>query len=127
MTIAEVSKKYGLTQDTIRYYEKIGLLPKIPRTKSGIRDFDEKSCKWIEFIKCMRDAGMPIESLIEYVNLFKQGKKTVTSRKQLLINQKGVLLKKIEEIQKTLERLNYKIELYNEIEEGKRKDFMEEP
>ena len=94
MTIAEVSKKYNLTQDTIRYYERIGLLPEISRTKSGIRDFDEKSCKWIEFIKCMRAAGMPIEALIEYMNLFKQGKKTIVARKQLLIEQRDVLLKK---------------------------------
>ena len=94
MTIAEVSKKYNLTQDTIRYYERIGLLPEIPRTKSGIRDFDEKSCKWIEFIKCMRAAGMPIEALIEYMNLFKQGKKTIVARKHLLIEQRDVLLKK---------------------------------
>ncbi|MGM9970157.1 MAG: MerR family transcriptional regulator [Anaeroplasma sp.] len=127
MTIAEVSKKYDLTQDTIRYYERIGLLPEIPRTKSGIRDFDEKSCKWVEFIKCMRSAGMPIEALIEYMTLFKQGKETVTARKQLLIEQREVLLDKQEEIKKTIERLDYKIELYNEIEAGKRKDFMEQP
>lgn len=127
MTIAEVSKKYNLTQDTIRYYERIGLLPEIPRTKSEIRDFDEKSCKWIEFIKCMRAAGMPIEALIEYMNLFKQGKKTIVARKQLLIEQRDVLLKKQEEIKNTIERLDYKIELYNEIEAGKRKDFMEQP
>ena len=127
MTIAEVSKKYNLTQDTIRYYERIGLLPEIPRTKSGIRDFDEKSCKWIEFIKCMRAAGMPIEALIEYMNLFKQGKKTIVARKQLLIEQRDVLLKKQEEIKNTIERLDYKIELYNEIEAGKTKDFMEQP
>ncbi len=127
MTIAEVSKKYDLTQDTIRYYERIGLLPEIPRTKSGIRDFDEKSCKWVEFIKCMRSAGMPIEALIEYITLFKQGKDTVTARKQLLTEQREVLLEKQEEIKKTIERLDYKIELYNEIEAGKRKDFMEQP
>lgn len=61
MTIAEVSKKYDLTPDTIRYYEKEGLIPKVPRTQNGIRDFDEESCGWIEFIKCMRSAGMEIE------------------------------------------------------------------
>ena len=61
MTIAEVSKKYDLTTDTIRYYEKEGLIPKVPRTQNGIRDFDEESCGWIEFIKCMRSAGMEIE------------------------------------------------------------------
>ena len=125
MTITEVSKKYEITPDTIRYYERIGLLPEIPRTKSGIRDFDEESCRWIEFIKCMRSAGMPIEALIEYITLFKQGRKTITSRKQLLIEQREILLEKQNEIKKTIEKLDYKIELYNEIEAGKRKDFME--
>ena len=125
MTIAEVSKKYDLTQDTLRYYERIGLLPEIPRTKSGIRNFDEESCKWVEFIKCMRNAGMTIESLIEYMTLFKQGKETVTARKQLLIEQREELLKKQQEIKDTIKRLDYKIELYKEIEQGKRKDFME--
>ncbi len=56
MTIAEVSKKYDLTPDTIRYYEKEGLIPRVPRNKSGIRDFNENSCRWIEFVKCMRNA-----------------------------------------------------------------------
>ena len=70
---------------------------------------------------------MPIEALIKYMTLFKQGKETVTARKQLLIEQREVLLDKQEEIKKTIERLDYKIELYNEIEAGKRKDFMEQP
>lgn len=60
MTIKEVSEKYDIIQDTIRYYEKIGLQPPVPRTKSGIRNFNEQSCKWLEFIKCMRSSGMPI-------------------------------------------------------------------
>lgn len=125
MTISEVSKKYNLTQDTIRYYEKIGLLPRIPRSKNGIRDFDEESCNWIEFIKCMRDAGMEIEILIRYVTLFRQGKNTVKERRQLLEEQKNKLLLKQKNISETLDRLNYKIKLYDEIESGKRKDFTE--
>lgn len=75
MTIAEVSKKYDITQDTLRYYERIGLLPEVPRTKSGIRDFDEESCKWVEFIKCMRSAGMTIEILLDYMTLFKKSRR----------------------------------------------------
>ena len=126
MTIAEVSKKYNLTQDTIRYYEKIGLIPEVPRTKSGIRDFDETSCRWIEFIKCMRSAGMSIEVLIEYVTLFKKGRETVDARKNLLVEQRQKLLEKQEEIKATIERLDYKINLYTEIVEGKRKDFLED-
>lgn len=126
MTIAEVSKKYDIIQDTLRYYERIGLLPEVPRTKSGIRNFDEQSCKWVEFIKCMRSAGMTIEILLDYMALFKQGKETVSERKNLLIGQRQVLEKKKQEIENTIKRLDYKIELYKEIEQGKRKDFMEE-
>ena len=63
MTISEVSRKYNITADTIRYYEKEGLIPAVPRDKNGIRDFDENSCGWIEFIKCMRSAGLEIETL----------------------------------------------------------------
>jgi len=126
MTIKEVSKKYDISEDTLRYYERIGLLPKVPRKKSGIRDFDDNSCKWIEFIKCMRSAGMRIEALIEYMNLFQEGKKTVTARKNLLLEQREILEEKRNDITKTIERLDYKISLYNEIEAGKRKDFMED-
>ena len=127
MTIAEVSKKYGLTQDTIRYYEKIGLIPPVPRNSSGIRNFDERSCGWIEFIKCMRNAGLSIEVLTKYVELFNKGKSTLKERKELLIGQREKLIEKQEDIKKTLERLDYKIELYDDIISGKRKDFMEKP
>jgi len=127
MTIAEVSKKYNLTQDTIRYYEKEGLIPTIPRTESGIRNFDEESCNWIEFIKCMRNAGLEIEVLKEYVKLFREGKSTVAKRKELLEKQREKLLQKQRNINETLERLNYKINLYDEIESGIRKDFTEKP
>ena len=127
MTIKEVSEKYDITQDTIRYYEKIGLLPPVPRTKSGIRNFDEQSCKWLEFIKCMRSSGMPIESLIKYMNLFKKGKETIIARKNLLLEQRKILEEKQKDIKSTIKRLDYKIHLYDEIEAGIRKDFMEEP
>ena len=126
MTIVEVSKKYNVTPDTIRYYEKIGLLPTIPRTKNGIRNFDEQSCRWLEFIKCMRSAGMEIEILMQYISLYRKGKSTVNERKKLLEGQREKLLEKQKNINQTIERLNYKIELYEEITSGKRKDFTEE-
>ena len=115
MTIAEVSKKYDLTPDTLRYYERIGLLVNIPRNSNGIRNYDENSCKRIEFIKCMRNAGVEIEILIEYMNLFEKGKTTVKARKKLLEEQREKLEKKQKNITETLERLEYKIKLYNEI------------
>ena len=105
----------------------MGLIPRVPRNKAGVRDFDEVSCRWIEFIKCMRSAGMPINKLVEYVTLFKDGRESLQARKNLLIEQKENLLKKQQEIQNTLERLEIKIKLYEEIEQGKRNDFFEEP
>ena len=127
MNIAEVAKKYGVTPDTIRYYEKAGLIPAAPRRASGIRNFDEKTCNWLEFIVCMRSAGLTIETLTEYVRLYKKGKSTVSERKNLLVNQREELRRKKEEIEATLNRLDYKISLYEQIEAGKRKDFMKEP
>lgn len=113
MTIAEVSRKYDLSQDTLRYYERIGLLPSVARNKSGLRDYSEEDCKWVEFIKCMRSAGLPIEVLIEYMNLFQQGTSTVKARRELLIEQRGVLAERMEELKKTIERLDYKIAYYD--------------
>ena len=112
MTITEVSKKYDLSQDTLRYYERIGLIPTVNRNKSGIRDYTDEDCKWVEFIKCMRQAGLPIEALIEYVALYQKGDETIQARKQLLIEQREQLIERIREMNETLERLNYKIEAY---------------
>lgn len=114
MTISEVSKKYELSADTLRYYERIGLIPPVGRNKSGIRSFTEKDCEWVNFIKCMRSAGLSIETLIEYVAMFQQGNSTIKARKELLIEQRNQLAKRMEEMQKTLERLNFKIDRYEE-------------
>ena len=113
MTIAEVSEKYGVTQDTIRYYERIGLVPRVNRKKSGIRDFTQEDCNWVEFIKCMRNAGLSIESLIEYVALYQQGEETLRARKQILIEERKELANRIVEMQSILARLDYKIEIYD--------------
>lgn len=125
MTISEVSKKYNLTQDTLRYYEKIGILYNVPRNKSGIRNYDENSCKRIEFVKCMRGAGVEIEALLEYMQLFEKGKSTAKRRKEILEQQREKLLEKQKNITASLKRLDYKIELYNDIVSRKKKDFTE--
>lgn len=126
MTISEISKKYDLTTDTLRYYERIGLLTNIPRNKNGIRNYSENNCQRIEFIKCMRNAGVEIEILIEYMKLLDTGKSTVKARKELLEEQREKLLEKQKNINETIDRLNYKIKIYEEISSGKRKDFTEE-
>jgi len=112
MTIAQVCRKYGLTQDTLRYYEKVGLLPKIGRTEGGIRNYSESDCSWVEFIKCMRSAGVSVESLSEYVTLFGQGAKTAERRKQILISERERIAARLAELQEMLDMLDHKIEKY---------------
>ena len=115
MTIKEASQVTGVSADTLRYYERIGLIPVVPRNESGIRNYDEASIGWINFIKCMRGAGLPIEALIEYVALCKEGDKTEASRKAILIEQRDILQQRIESLQKTLVKLNYKIDNYGHL------------
>jgi DNA-binding transcriptional MerR regulator len=114
MNITEVSKKFDISPTTLRYYERIGVLPNVTRTKSGIRDYSEKDCRWVEFIKCMRNVGMSIEVLIEYVPLFQQGDATKEARKELLVKQRDQLVERIIEIKKVVDRLNAKIERLNQ-------------
>ena len=113
MTIKEVSDKYQLSTDTLRYYEKVGLIGPISKNKSGIRDYKETDLRTIEFVKCMRQANMPIDKLIRYMNLYKEGNKTHEDRKQLLVEQVHKVEKEIQELEKAKERLCYKIDLYD--------------
>lgn len=114
MTISEVSRKYDLTADTLRYYERIGLIPTVHRNSSGIRDYTTEDCNWVQFIKCMRRAGLPIEALIDYVSMFQDGNSTIKERKKLLIEQRELLAERIVEMQETLGRLDSKIDGYEE-------------
>ena len=123
MPIAEVSEKYGMSADTLRYYERIGLIPPVPRDKNGIRNYGAESCGWIELMKCFRSAGVQVEALIEYVKLFREGDKTMDARKQILIEQREVLNGRIEEMQAALERLNYKINNYEKMSAQMKRRF----
>ena len=114
MTIAEVSRKYDISSDTLRYYERIGLIPPVPRTRGGLRDYGEESCGWIQLMKCMRAAGVQIEALIEYVDLFQQGDATLDARKALLVEQRDQLVSRMAEMQASLDLLNQKIARYEQ-------------
>jgi DNA-binding transcriptional MerR regulator len=115
MTIAEVCGKYGLTADTLRYYEKIGLLPRVGRTSGRIRNYTDYDCNWIEFIKCMRGAGVSVNVLLKYVQLFEQGDATAVERKQMLIGERDRISAKIAEMQAALTRLNFKVDRYDKV------------
>ncbi|HEX2947022.1 MAG TPA: MerR family transcriptional regulator [Clostridia bacterium] len=114
MTITEVAKKFGLTADTLRYYERIGLLPDVRRTTGGVRDYSEEDCSWVEYIKCMRTAGVSVETLIEYVKLFHQGAETIPMRNNLLLEQREQIVARINELNGVLARLDWKLDGYEE-------------
>ncbi len=112
MTIKEVSEKYDISQDTLRYYERVGLIPAVSRTSGGIRNYDDEALSWVENAICMRSAGVPIEALIEYVKLFQEGDSTIQARLELLQEQLAGLEEQKVHIESTMKRLNYKISCY---------------
>lgn len=112
MTIKEVAEKFDMTNDTLRYYEKVGLVGPVKKNSSGIRDYSEEDLKRIEFIKCMRSAGISIEVLKKYVDLYDEGKSTKLERQHLLEEEQDKLEEKIRTMTEALDKLKYKIELY---------------
>ena len=115
MRIAEVSKQYDISADTLRYYERIGLLPRVHRNASGVRDYDETDLARVKFIKCMRGANVSIEALIEYMQLFVEGDATLAARKAILEEQRDLVRERIAEMQAGLDRLDYKIAHYEDL------------
>ena len=114
MTIRKVSEKYGVTPDTLRYYEKIGMIPPVTRNASGIRDYTAEDLRWVELAKCMRASGLSVEAMVRYVQLFQQGDETIPDRLSLLLSQRTELLEKREKIDAALEWLERKIDRYED-------------
>ncbi|MEF2093334.1 MerR family transcriptional regulator [Bacillus sp. CFBP9009] len=113
MNIKVVSEKTGVSADTIRYYERIGLIPPVKRDKNGVRDLDDEDIRWIEFSRHMREAGVSIEALIEYIELFKNGDDAnIPARVGILCDERDEMQKRIDLMQSALDRLNYKIDNY---------------
>ena len=113
MTIKQVCSQYGLTPDTLRYYEKVGVIPEVHRTESGIRDYDDVAIGWVENAVCMRSAGVPVESIIEYVRLYQAGDTTLQARRDLLKDVHTNLLEQRQQMDAAIDRLAYKIRRYD--------------
>ncbi len=123
MKIMEVSEQYGISSDTLRYYERIGLIPPVNRNGSGIRDYTELDIRRVEFAKCMRSAGLPVEVLIDYIGLVQQGDQTIEARKEILMEQRVLLVARMKQMQKTLDILDHKIEVYEKAVLKKEKEI----
>lgn len=114
LTIKEVSEKYDIPSETLRYYERVGVIPPVTRTAGGIRDYSDTDIQWVENAKCMRAAGLPIEVIIEYLRLFREGDSTIKARLDLLSEQREILLKQYKQLEETINRLDHKISKYQE-------------
>jgi len=124
-TIKEFSQITGLSTHTLRYYEKIGLLDPVPRNTSGYRDYSEDQLRQVEFLKRLRDTGMPIQKMMEYAHLRKLGKASIVSRRQLLQEHEKQLIEYITDLENNLQMIQWKIAWYKN-EECKSGDGLEE-
>ena len=113
MTIRQVCARYGLTQDTLRYYEKTGAIPRVKRSASGVRDYDAEALGWVENAVCMRSAGVPVERIAEYVRLFQAGDSTIAARRDLLAEVREGLLEQRRQLDAEIDRLSFKISRYD--------------
>lgn len=110
MNIKEVSEKYELSADTLRYYERIGVIPPITRDKNGYRDFSEKDLNWVYFAKVLRNAGVSIEGLIDYASLSREGGETLGARKAILQEHLDEAEAKISALEEARDYLKYKLD-----------------
>ncbi len=125
MNIKKVSELTGISADTIRYYERIGLIPPVTRNQSGIRDFTEREIGLLEFVRCFRKAGVSVEALIDYVTLLEEGEGTEEARLAILKEQAEKLDARLEELRAARERLAYKIDNYQEVISQREKELFD--
>ncbi len=126
LTITEAAEKYQISPDTLRYYERIGLLPAVPRTPNGRRCYPEDVQKWLEMIICLRHSGVGVEKLLDYVSLIQQGDQTLPAQEELLREQRDALVEKQHDLQRSIDRLNYKLRLYETGEIKQHKSYFAE-
>ena len=112
MKIGELAEKSGMSRDTIRFYEKIGLLPQSFRDRSGHRDYDPAILTWVTFLGHLKATGMTLADMIRYAKLREQGNATGRDRSLLLQNQRRIVRDRIAELQACLAVLDDKIAGY---------------
>ena len=115
MTTREIAAKTNMSTDTLRYYERIGLLPPVPRNAAGIRNYDEYFVNFINFIKKLKASGMSLEHIIDYIRLAEMGDATIQERKKLLAEARETLLDKINSLQLVAELADYQLRNYENL------------
>ncbi|WP_018749812.1 MerR family transcriptional regulator [Paenibacillus sanguinis] len=112
-TIHEVAEACNISAHTIRYYDKEGLLPFINRNSTGNRTFSETDLEVLKLICCLKNSGMPVKNIKEYMDLVMQGPDTASARRQLLNNHRKSIQRQIEDFKKNLNLVDLKIAFYD--------------
>ena len=120
--IKTTAQKVGLTEYTLRYYEREGLLPPVGRAGNGRRRCRDRDLDWISLVRCLRDTGMSISGIRRYVALCKGGSATASARRQLLVDHKAYIEKKIGQFEKYAKKIDGKIEYYRRLESDGEED-----
>ena len=123
-SVKETSEIVGLTEHTIRFYTDKGLVPNVTRDRNNNRLFDEESINWLTGVKYLKECGMSIEAIKDYVDLCLEGNSTIEQRYQIVLRQKTVAEEQLRSAQERIEYLNAKIAFYQDIMEHNKPDFM---
>lgn len=114
MNIKDVSEQLDVSRETLRYWENIGLLPKVPRNSSGYRDYTENEIKWVLFIKAMRNGGMSVESLVDFVKIYREHRDSRAAQKSLVKEQYDRLVARRDAMNQTINYLKYKLDHFED-------------
>lgn len=122
-SMKETCQKTGLTYDTLKFYCNEGLIPNIRRDKNNYRVFTDKNIAWINSLSCLKNCGMSILEMKEYLNLCLEGEKTIPERKEILKVKEQELKNKIKKLQDSINYIHWKENFYNEVLSGKTKYY----
>ncbi|MGN1230879.1 MAG: MerR family transcriptional regulator [Anaerotignum sp.] len=107
-TVGEMAKLLGIAPSTLRYYDKEGLLPFVERSENGMRVFKDADFEWLQVIGCLKKAGMQLKDIREFIHMAMEGDATIDARLQLIINRQEAVVKQMQELQQTLDTLEFK-------------------
>lgn len=111
-SIGEVAERSGLSRDTLRWYERIGLMDYIGRDHAGKRRFSNRDLEWLALIGRLRTTGMSVADMVRYAELVREGESTFPERLEMFRKTRAEVLAKIDELQQTVAVLDYKIDIY---------------
>ncbi|MGN1419993.1 MAG: MerR family transcriptional regulator [Eubacterium sp.] len=117
-TVGEMAKQLGITPSTIRYYDKEGLLPFVERSNGGIRVFKDEDYEWLKIIICLKKTGMKLHDIKQFIEMVMEGDETINERLDLILTQKAIVKKQIEELEDTLKTLEFKEWYYKTAKEA---------